>query len=125
MKTIVVYDSLYGNTQKIAQAIGNGLSEKVKVIAVDGINASELKMFDLLIIGSPVHGGRATPAIDALLEQLPAHALEGKSVAAFDTRFEAENQGIGLRLVMSVFHYAAERIAKELAKKGGRLIAEP
>lgn len=68
---------------------------------------------------------RATPAIDALLQQLPAHSLEGKRVAAFDTRFEAEEQGVGLRILMSVIRYAAERIAKDLVKKGGRLVAEP
>jgi flavodoxin I len=125
MKAVIIYDSLYGNTEKIAQAIGDGLTGDVTVVRVDDVNASELKPFDLLIVGSPVHGGRATPKIDALLKQFPAHSLEGKSVAAFDTRFEVEAQGIGLRIVMSVIRYAAERIAKELAKKGGRLVTEP
>ena len=46
-------------------------------------------------------------------------------VAAFDTRFEAEEQGVGLRLLMSVIRYAAERIAKDLAKKGGKHVAKP
>src|SRR5579863_2146285 len=125
MKALVIYDSMYGNTEKIAQAIANGLTGEVKVVRVGDMNASELRSFDLLIVGSPVHGGRATPAIDAFLKQFPAHALEGKSVAAFDTRLESEEQGIGLRILMSVIRYAAERIAKELAKKGGRLVAEP
>ena len=125
MKALVVYDSVYGNTEKIARAIGDGLTGEVKVVRVGDMNASELRSFDLLIVGSPVHGGRATPAIDAFLKQLPAHSLEGKSVAAFDTRFESEEQGIGLRILMSVIRYAAERIAKDLAKKGGRPIAEP
>jgi flavodoxin I len=125
MKAVIIYDSLYGNTEKIAQAIGEGLTGDVTVVRVGDVNASELKTCDLLIVGSPVHGGRATPAIDALLKQFPAHALEGKCVAAFDPRFELEAQGIGLRIVMSVMRYAAERIAKELAKKGGRLVAEP
>ena len=125
MKALVIYDSVYGNTQKIAQAIGDGLTGEVKVVSVDAMNASEVRSFDLLVVGSPVHGGRATPSIDAFLKQLPAHALEGKSVAAFDTRFEAEEQGIGLRILMSVIRYAAERIARELVKKGGRLVAEP
>jgi flavodoxin I len=125
MKALVIYDSMYGNTEKIAQAIGDGLTGEVKVVRVGDMNASELSSFDLLIVGSPVHGGRATPLIDAFLKQLPAHSLEGKSVAAFDTRFESEEQGIGLRILMSVIRYAAERIAKDLAKKGGRLIAEP
>jgi len=125
MKAVIIYDSMYGNTEKIAQAIGDGLTGEVKVVRVGDVNASELKTFDMLIVGSPVHGGRATPLIDAFLKQLPAHSLEGKSVAAFDTRFESEDQGIGLRIVMSVIRYAAERIAKDLAKKGGRLVAEP
>ena len=125
MKAVVIYDSVYGNTEKIAQAIGDGLAGDAKVVRVGNMNASELQAFDLLIVGSPVHGGRATSAIDALLKQFPAHSLEGKRVAAFDTRFESEEQGIGLRILMSVIRYAAERIAKELAKKGGRLVAEP
>src|SRR5579859_728548 len=125
MKALVIYDSMYGNTEKIAQAIANGLTGEVKVVPVGTMNASEVRSFDLLIVGSPVHGGRATPAIDAFLKQLPAHSLEGKSVAAFDTRFEAKEQGVGLRLLMSVIRYAAERIARELVKKGGTLAAEP
>lgn len=125
MKTLIIYDSVYGNTQKIAQAIGDNLTGEVKVVQVGSINASEVSSFDLIIVGSPVHGGRATPAIDAFLKQLPAHSLEGKSVAAFDTRFEAEEQGIGLRILMNVIRYAAERIARELTKKGGSLVAEP
>lgn len=125
MKAVVIYNSVYGNTEKIAQAIGAGLAGDAKVVRVGDVNASDLQAFDLLIVGSPVHGGRATPAIDALLQQLPAHSLEGKRVAAFDTRFESEEQGIGLRILMSVIRYAAERIAKDLTKKGGRLVAEP
>lgn len=125
MKAVVIYDSVYGNTEQIAQAIGAGLAGDARVMRVGDVNASELRSFDLLIVGSPVHGGRATPAIDALLKQLPTHSLEGKRVAAFDTRFESEEQGIGLRILMSVIRYAAERIAKDLAKKGGRLVAEP
>jgi len=125
MKAAVIYDSVYGNTEKIAQAIGAGLAGDTKVVRIGYVNASELQAFDLLIVGSPVHGGRATPAIDALLKQFPVHSLEGKRVAAFDTRFESEEQGIGLRILMSVIRYAAEWIAKEMAKKGGRLVAEP
>ena len=125
MKAYIIYDSMYGNTEKIAQAIGNGLTGEVKVVRVGEANPSELKTCDLLILGSPVHGGRATPALDEFIKKLPANSLQGKNVAAFDTRFESENQGVGLRLLMSVIRYAAERLAKALVKKGGRLVAEP
>ena len=125
MKAYIIYDSMYGNTEKIAQAIGNGLTGEVKVVRVGEDDPSELKTCDLLILGSPVHGGRATPALDEFIKKLPANSLQGMSVAVFDTRFESEEQGIGLRLLMSVIRYAAPRLAKALEKKGGILVAEP
>jgi flavodoxin len=125
MKAFVIYDSMYGNTEKIAQAVGQGLTGEIKVVRVGEINPTDLKICDLLILGSPVHGGRATPALDAFIKQLPANSLEGVSIAAFDTRFEYEDQGVGLRILMSVIRFAAPRIAKEMVKKGGILIAEP
>src|SRR5512142_2351690 len=103
MKAFIIYDSLYGNTGKIAQAIGDGLAGEVKVVRVGEVKPSELKTCDLLIVGSPVHGGRATPELDTFIKQLPANSLEGISVAAFDTRFELEEQGTGLRFLMNVF----------------------
>ena len=125
MQAYIIYDSMYGNTEKIAQAIGKGLTGEVKVVRVGEANPSELKTCDLLILGSPVHGGRATPALDAFIKELPADYLQGKSVAAFDTRFESEEQGVGLRILMSVIRYAAPRLAKALEKKGGIRVAEP
>lgn len=125
MKACIIYDSMYGNTQKVAQAIGEGLTGEVKVVRIGEADPSELKTCDLLIIGSPVHGGRATPALDTFIKQLPANFLAGISVAAFDTRFESEEKGVGLRILMSVIRYAAQRIAKAMEKKGGILIAEP
>jgi len=122
MKAYIIYDSTYGNTEKIAQAIGKGLTGEVKVLRIGEAN---LTTCNLLIVGSPVHGGRATPELDAFIKQIPANSLAGVSVAAFDTRFEAEEQGVGLRILMSVIRYAAPRIAKTLEKKGGILVAEP
>jgi flavodoxin I len=125
MKAFIIYDSLYGNTEKIAQAIADGLTGEIKVVRVGEANPSELKSCDLLIVGSPVHNGRATPELDAFIKKLPENSLEGVSVAAFDTRFESAAQGAGLRFLMSIIHYAAERITKALVKKGGILVAEP
>ncbi len=125
MKACVIYDSIYGNTEKIAQAIAQGLTGEIKVLRIGEANPAELVTCNLLIVGSPVHGGRATPELDAFIKQMPANSLEGISVAAFDTRFEAEEQGVGLRILMGVIRYAAPRIAKALEKKGGILVAEP
>ena len=110
MKALVVYDSTYGHTEKIAQAIGEAIGGQV--LRVGHVNPAELKGFDLLIVGSPTHGGFPTPGIDGLLKASPV--LEGVNVAAFDTRTKR-----------TIFGYAAPRIARRLEKSGGHLLAPP
>jgi flavodoxin len=117
MKTLVVYDSLYGNTGKIAQAIGDALTGEVKVSRVGEVNPSELQAFDLLIVGSPTHGGRPSPAMREFLDKVQATALKSTSVAAFDTRHSSK--------LTVIFGYAAGRIAGSLKRKGGTLIVSP
>jgi len=72
MKVLIVYDSVYGNTGKIAKAIGDAITGEVKVLRVGEVNSSELKTFGLLIVGSPTHGGRPTPAIQDFLNKIGA-----------------------------------------------------
>ncbi len=118
MKALVVYDSRYGNTQKVANAIGKALGGEVKqVVSVD---ASRVKA-DLLIVGSPTHGGRPTEPVRNFLNALPS--LHDVRVAAFDTRVPEKEQTFSLRVVMKVMGYASGKIAGSLQKKGGRLIA--
>ena len=117
MKTLVVYDSLHGNTERIAKAIGDALTGEVEVLRVGEVDPSEVKTLDLLFVGSPTHGGRASPAMREFLGKVQAPALEGTNVAAFDTRLSTRWVGI--------FGYAAGRIAKSLKKKGGTLVLSP
>jgi len=117
MKALILYDSVYGNTEKIARAIAEAItpSGEVKVLQAGEANPSELASIDLLIVGSPTHAGRPTPAIKDLLNKVPK--LQGINVAAFDTRIQAK--------LVKVFGYAAGRIAGNLKRKGGTLIASP
>jgi len=125
MAILVVYDSLYGNTEKIAKAIGDGISGEVKVLPASKVNLSELKGLGLLIAGSPTHGGRPSPAMQEFLNKIPANGLEGIKVVAFDTRFAYKDHGFGLKILMTVLNFAAGKIADALKKKGGSLVAEP
>ena len=117
MKALIVYDSVYGNTEKIARAVAEAItpSGEVKVLGVGEANPSELASIDLLIVGSPTHAGRPTPAVQALLNKVPK--LQGINVAAFDTRSQSK--------LVKVFGNAAGRIARNLKGKGGNLIASP
>ena len=117
MKVLIVYDSVYGDTEKIAKAIGSVITGEVQVLRVDEANPSELKTLDLFIVGSPTQGGRPTPAIRDFLNKVPESSLQGINVAAFDTRISTK--------LVGVFGYAAGRIADNLKGKGGTLIASP
>jgi flavodoxin I len=119
MKALVVYDSVYGNTEKIAKAIGEAIapSGEVKLLRAGEANPSQLTPVDLLIVGSPTHAGRPVEAVQEFLNKIPDLSLKSVNVAAFDTRIS--------RKIVGVFGYAAGRIADSLKKKGGSLVAPP
>jgi len=117
MKALIVYDSVYGNTERIARAMAEAIapSGEGKALRAGEANLSELESLDLLIVGSPTHGGRPTAAVQDFLNKVPK--LQDINVAAFDTRITTK--------FVKVFGYAAGRIANNLKKKGGILIASP
>jgi len=117
MKKLVVYDSTYGNTEKIATAIGRSIDARVRHI--NDFKFSELDNLNLLILGSPVHGGRPTFEMQQFLKTFPKNSLKGIGVAAFDTRFAPEDHGLGLKILMAVINFAAPRMLKILVAKGG------
>jgi len=127
LKFLIVYDSNFGNTEKVAGAIGEAVTPlgEVKVFRVSKVNPSELASIDFLIVGSPTHAGRATKAIKEFLKKIPANALENVGVTSFDTRFSAKDKGVGTRMLLRVLGYAAGRITESLKGKGGYLAAEP
>jgi hypothetical protein len=57
MRALVVYESLYGNTRAIAEAIGGGLETAydVKVVSVRNATAQMADEADLLVVGGPTH----------------------------------------------------------------------
>jgi flavodoxin I len=119
---LVVYDSAYGNTEKIAAAIGAAIpgSEVRRIGAVD---PAALPVLGRLIVGSPTQGGQPTKATQAWLAAIPKDRLAGVEVAAFDTRMAASDQGLALRFIMGVIGYAASRILTALEARGGSSIA--
>lgn len=117
MRTLVVYDSIFGNTARIAEAIGGALAGNIKVMPVGEAVISEFEALDLLIIGSPTHGGKATPAILELIGNLPSSVLVSLKVAAFDTRLTAK--------WVTIFGYAASQLAGKLKTAGARLLGPP
>jgi len=130
MKALVVYDSFFGNTERIAQSIGNALGrpEDVGIIRVVDVRPEQLTGLELLIVGSPTRAFRPSPAIKKFLKSIPKNDLKGVKVTAFDTRMTEEeiNSSVFiLRILVNIFGYAARPISDKLEKKGGELIAAP
>ena len=128
MKALVIYDSIFGNTEKIARAIANALGSQVdvEILQANKVAPEQLTELDLLVVGSPTRGFRPTEAVTGLLKRIRSKALKGAKVAAFDTRFKADElDSAGLRFVVKTGGYAAKRIAAQLKKAGGNLIVPP
>jgi flavodoxin I len=125
MKTLVVYESFFGNTEKVAQAVGKALGSGGQVLKFSDFTLDALKGVELLVVGSPTRAFQPTPGIKSILKTLPAGSLNGMRAAAFDTRMDVKkvNNGI-LTFFAGIFGYAAEPIAKALVKKGAAL-AQP
>ncbi len=117
MKTLVVYDSVHGNTEQIARAIGETLGGEAEVLRAEAVDPSQLKTVDLLFVGAPTHGGRPSPAMQSFLEKVQGSALQGIDVVAFDTRLS--------KRWVRIFGFAAGRIGSALEEKGGALVASP
>jgi flavodoxin len=122
MKVAVIYDSFFGNTEKIAKAIGSALGSPndVTVSRVSESNHDMLKDVELLIVGSPTRAFSATPAIKTFIKKLPGTSLKGVKVGAFDTRMRIDERTPAiLRFLAGIFGYAAKPILDILIKKGG------
>ncbi|MEW6515341.1 MAG: flavodoxin [candidate division FCPU426 bacterium] len=127
MKTLVVYDSFFGNTEQIARAVGRGLGVPASgVLRPKDAGPEQMAGLELLIVGSPTRGFRPTEAVAKWIGNLPGNSLQNVRVAGFDTRIALEDiKASALRLLVKIGGYAAKHIVSALKKKGGKVIAEP
>jgi len=124
MKTLIIYDSVFGNTRKIAEAIASGINPKDLTLAsIDKADHALLKEVGLLIIGSPTRQFRPTPNIINYLKGIADLSLKGIKVAAFDTRVDLEIiKSRTFRFVVNTGGYAANQMARKMVRAGGELL---
>src|SRR5574340_1357922 len=128
MKVLVIFDSMYGNTEKIARAIGAGLraAGDVSVLRSTDVDLDQLKGADLLVVGSPTQGFNPIAGTKDFLSDLGARQLDEVKFAAFDTRVDVKEVGSRLLTFMvDRFGYAAEKIDRGLKSKGGLQVVPP
>lgn len=94
-RAIIIYDSKYGNTRMVGEAIADGLKQSGAAIALRQVKearAEDISAFDIILIGSPNHMGGPLGDIKKLIETLGKLGLEGKKIAFFDTYMAADHE---------------------------------
>jgi len=117
MKGILVYDTSYGNTKKIAETIAETLKEsgiEVDLFDVKDVKKLSSKDYSFLVLGSPTKFGTMSFAIRFFLGKVKSEEWVNKPFAAFDT----ENpENIEKARVEKKEWSAAEKIAEKLREK--------
>jgi flavodoxin len=110
MKALIVFDSTWGNTEKIAHAVASGIGAGTRVLRVGAVDAKRFDAIDLLVLGSPILGGRPSPSMHGYINSIPEATAKKLQVATFDTRL--------MMRFAKIFGYAAVRMADQLKDKG-------
>lgn len=118
---LVIFDSVFGNTAKIAKAIGEALGD-APVKKISEISKADLENVKILFVGSPTRAFNPTPEVNNFLKGLERSALNGVKAAAFDTRIPLDKAEPGfLRFMIKIFGYADTKIVKQLSKAGATI----
>jgi flavodoxin len=118
MNILVIYDSKFGNTAKIADAIARGAGTVAGVTVLNaGDPATSLPGdADLLLVGGPTQRRTMSPGLRALLDSLTPQSVAGVATASFDTRYRGATWLMGS---------AAIEATKRLEELGARPVARP
>jgi len=118
---LVIYDSVFGNTAKIAKAIGEALGDAT-VKKISEVSKADLENVKILFVGSPTRAFNPTPAVKNFLKGLKKGTLKGVKAAAFDTRIPLDKAEPGLlRFMIRIFGYADTKMVKQLEKVGAEI----
>jgi hypothetical protein len=142
MHAVIVYESMFGNTHAIADAVGKGLEPMLEVVVVPPAEAGRERLADadLLVVGGPTHfHGMSRPSSrkwaagiaqkagnDLVLDPdaegpgvrdwLASLGRGRTKVAAFDTRFNG---------VAGFTGRASKAISRKLRTHGFEVVAKP
>lgn len=142
MRALVVFESIFGNTRTVAEAIGAGLTQthEVTVVSVGAATPEQVAEADLLAVGGPTHvHGLSSELSRRDVAEIAATSEDGLELdpeydlgdlrgwfvalperrglaAAFDTRVDGPVLFTG---------HACKGIGSRLARHGYTLVVEP
>lgn len=113
-RALVIYDSQFGSTEKVALMIVALLRDHNIVTfckCVGEVDVGQIAGVDILAIGGPTHTFGMSKPMAEFMGRLNGMDLRGKKAFAFDTRFDSILSGS-----------AAKRIEADLQRLGAKII---
>ncbi|MFW9976078.1 MAG: flavodoxin family protein [Candidatus Thorarchaeota archaeon] len=102
-KVLVVFDTKFGNTEKLGREIAAGIEEtgtaECKVINIKDVKSENISGYDGILFGGPVHAFRATRGIKGAIKEAAKKGLDGKMVSSFDTYQSSKHKGNAVRQI--------------------------
>jgi len=115
LRACVIFDSRYGNTEKVARSLEAGIRETgVETVCVNSrdVKPGSLKEYDLVCIGAPTEAFNASKPMKDFIAALAGRAeLSGRYCFAFDTKLDWRISG------------SASKFIEKLEKLGLRTLA--
>ena len=105
MKAVIIYDTQFGNTKRVAEAIARILN--ANLFAVSEVQFDQLQDYELFIFGSPIHAWNMSAGMKELMKNLRGTSFAGKKAVAFDTKINSRFAGS-----------ATQKIEKQLRNLG-------
>ncbi len=99
-RAIIIYESVYGNTKKVAEAISQGmkLSGEIdcRIVKTGEIHTDEICDYDVILFGCPNHNQGPALNMMKFLERASIVHVKGKIGGIFDT-YTGGNKGIAVK----------------------------
>jgi flavorubredoxin len=102
IKAIIMFDTRYGNTEKIAKSLERGLNQTgIETVCVNtrDVTVDLLKQYDMIGVGAPTQFMTASRPMKKFLGKLKSMNLFGKYGFAFDTKFDSRMSGSAAKFI--------------------------
>lgn len=101
-RSIVLYDTLFGSTEKVARALSRGIQTKrgtVDCVNINKVNAEALPQYDFIAVGAPTQAFSASKPMKDFLQKIGVEDLLGHRGFAFDTKLDSRFSGSAAKYI--------------------------
>lgn len=114
MRALLIYDSIFGNTEKVAKALSSGMREEgieVDCMRANSVDIGTLGNYDMIVIGGPTHKVGLSETMKTFTKQLKKADVKNKLAFAYDTKYNKRFAGS-----------AANRIERRMKQYGMKIV---